>query len=114
MMHMDNVADECAAVCANEGEDVCSGFDVMLQYDYPAFSQCRIYGAQSKLKKTKAKGGDWIWRSDQRNNGYPKDVINGGDGTKDTFCVGKSPSGFPGNPYASLLSWGRVNGNTTA
>jgi len=92
MMHADTVADDCARSCANEGTGMCTGFDVMLQYDYPEMSQCRIYGAENNLKQAKS-DRDWEWRSDAngRNDGWPNDVINGADGVSDTFCVGKTP-----------------------
>jgi len=82
-----SVADTCAAACAGEADNGCTGFDVMLDYDYPSMSQCRIYGSQSKLVVR----SDWKWFSDQRNDGWPKDVINGADGTLDTFCAYKTP-----------------------
>merc|ERR1719382_1671281 len=87
-MDLESVADKCAAECAAQPDDGCTGFDIMLQYDYPKFSQCRLYGERQKLSKV---GGDFSWNSAQRNDGWPNDVINGGDGTSDTFCAYKIP-----------------------
>merc|ERR1719291_131199 len=39
----------CAEACAAEKSGHCTGFDVMLQYGYEEFSQCRIYGKKSNL-----------------------------------------------------------------
>jgi len=82
----EDVARICAEACAKEKSGHCTGFDVMLQYGYEGFSQCRIYGKKSNL--VNAKEG-YRWNQDERNDGWPRDVINDGDGTSDTFCAGK-------------------------
>jgi len=77
----------CAEACAGEAKGACTGFDVMVQYGYEQFSQCRIYGSQTKIFVS----GGYQWNSDERNDGWPNDVINDADGTTDTFCAAKTP-----------------------
>jgi len=83
----DMAADMCADACAAHSA-LCIGFDIMAQYGYEVFTQCRIYGVKSDL--TKMPGG-YRWNNDERNDGWMKDVINDGDGVSDTWCVGKLP-----------------------
>jgi len=83
----DMVIRVCAEKCAGEAAGACTGFDVMVQYGYEEFSQCRIYGRQNNLFLS----SDFTWNKDERNDGWPKDVINGADGTTDTFCAAKEP-----------------------
>jgi len=83
----DQAADLCAEACAAHSA-LCIGFDVMAQYGYEIFTQCRIYGRKADL--TSMPEG-YRWNQDERNEGWMDDVINDGDGVSDTFCVGKLP-----------------------
>jgi len=77
----------CAKACAAEESGHCTGFDVMLQYGYESWSQCRIYG---KKKDFASVPSGYRWLQDERNDGWRFDVVNDGDGTSDTFCAGKT------------------------